>query len=338
MKRKILFSLAGFVFIFSCSKNVESPKQQENIIPISSLKATAGIKGGNWADARDNFQAGYVLPTGITASMSYSSIKSFSQSLATSIKNTVGTNTLRIPINISTVNNWWANYKGVPDGILAAGMKVIICYWCESGSGMGYVKDWNGFKTMWTTVVNAYSGNGNVYFEIINEPYGYSSANDLLNMYSSWLSDHSNAPRGRVICDGTGYSTGVAAIGSDSRISGCLLATHLYTWFYSGNHNLSDWYNKLLSNIGSSNYGRTIVTEAGCAMNTGKNFYGGSSSDNEICYLQGICNACRDKGIAMVYWPVVRDGDTYSMCTRNGTSVSIVNASAKNELNYAYGN
>jgi len=155
-------------------------------------------------------------------------------------------------------------------------------------------------------------------------------------MYQSWLRDHINAPRGRVLCSGTGYSDRVANIGGDSRISGCLCSQHIYGYWASGS--LSYWYNNLISRVGSSNFSKTVVTESGCTMNSGKNFYGGSSSDNEVCYFQGVCNCCRDKGIAICYWPGVRDGDSYAMCTRNGTSLSVVNTSGKNELNWGYGN
>ena len=338
MRKKVIFLLTlltGFVFFLSCSKEKDlNLNNDSSIAPESRLKAGAGgIKGVNWADARDNYQSGWVLPSGINAGDSYSTIKSHAQTICFEFINKLGANTVRIPINPPTVSQWWNNYKGVIDGALAQGMKVIIACWTESGS-IGYVTDWNAFKSMWTTVVNAYAGNSSVYFEILNEPYSYSK-NDLLNMYSAWLGDHSNAPRGRVLCGGTGYSDNVNNIGGDSRISGCLYSQHIYPWWGSGN--LSYWYNNLLGRIGSSNYSKTVVTEFGCVQNSGLNFYGTSSSDNNVCFFQGVANSCRDKGISCCYWPGLRDGDSFSMTTRNSNyKLNIVNSSGVNELKWAY--
>ena len=46
---------------------------------------------------------------------------------------------------------------------------------------------------MWDTVVAKYGGNPNAYFEVINEPYGYSTT-DLNNLYNSWLATYPACP------------------------------------------------------------------------------------------------------------------------------------------------
>jgi hypothetical protein len=335
MKRRILFLLIGSVFVFSCSKK-EGLIPQEISNSGNMLKSTNSFKGVNWADARDNFQSGWVLPSGILSSDSYSTVKSHAQTICSNFQSKLGANTVRIPINYPTVSQWWSNYKGTIDGALAQGMKVIIGYWCESTS-TGYVTNWSNFISMWTTVVNAYSSNSNVYFEIINEPHGYSTTNDLLNMYQSWLSQFSSVPRSRVLCDGTGYSDHVSTIGGDSRISGCLLSVHDYAYWGSYTTN-GAWYNDISGRVGSYS-GNTIVTEFGCTMNSGLNFYGTSSTNNEVCYLQGVANYMRDKGMGGCYWPGLRDGDSFSITTRNSDySLNVVNTSGVNEVKWAWGN
>lgn len=339
MKRKILFSFAVLILIFSCSKNDELVNQGNNGEPVNqdnnNLKAATSLKGVNWADGRDNFQSGWVLPSGITSGNSYDTNKSIAQTICWNFKSKMDANTVRIPINIATVSQWWGNYKGIVDGALAQWMKVIIGYWCESGS-TGYVTNWNGFISMWTTVKNSYGSNSNVYFEIMNEPHGYTSTNDLLNMYSSWLSTFSSISRSRVICDGYGYSENVATIGGDSRISSCLLSYHNYAYWKSFDTNTA-WYNDVSAGIGSYS-SRTIITEFGCTMNSGLKFYGVGSTNNEVCYLQGITNYARAKGMGSCYWPGLRDGDSYSITTRNSSNnLTVVNSDAVKQVNWGWG-
>jgi hypothetical protein len=342
MKSKnLLLSIIGFVLVFSCSKKEDGIKpsgneQQDILVANSDAGSSLGIKGANWACPGDNYSTGNLVLSGLSSGNSYATNKSFAQSMASQFSSKVGANTIRIPINISTVNtSYWNNYKGVIDGILANGSKVIIAYWHENTSN-GYVTDWTGFKNMWTTVCNAYASNSNVYFEIMNEPFGYST-NDLLNMYQTWLSDHSNATRSRVLCGGTGYDDHVSNIGGDSRISGCLYSQHIYA-YWTTHTTTGAWQSDIQGRIGSSNYSKTVISEMGCTMNSGLNFYGSSSTNNEVCYFQGVANACRNDGIAACYWPGERDSDSYSMCTRSGSTLTVVNTSGKNELGWAYGN
>jgi hypothetical protein len=335
MKRKVVFSLVVLVFIYSCSKKDEIIQQESSNSHIS-LKATSSFKGVNWADARDNYNSGWVLPSGILSGDSYSTIKSHAQTICSNFQSKIGANTVRIPINPPTVSGFWNSYKGTIDGALAQGMKVIICCWTESGS-IGYVTNWNNFINMWTTVINTYGSNSNCYFEILNEPYSYSK-NDLLNMYASWLSQFSSIPRSRVLAGGTGYCDNVNNIGGDSRISGCLLSQHIYPWWASYSTN-GAWYNNISGRIG--NYaGRTVITEYGCPMNTGLNYYGTASTDNNICFMQGVCNYMRNNGVGSCYWPGLRDGDGYSLTTLNYSTytLSVVNTSGVNQVKWGWGN
>jgi hypothetical protein len=330
------------VFCFSCSKSDDLVKSTDTSgdVPAIHSKSTGsslGIKGVNWACQGDNYSSSSLVLSGLSSGNSYATNKSTATTIASQFSSLLGANTVRIPINYPTVNtsSYWSAYKGIIDGILASGMKVIICYWTESSS-YGYVTNWTNFISMWTTVINAYGSNSNCYFEICNEPYSYSTS-DLISMYSSWLSQFSSVPRSRVLCGGTGYCDHVVNIGGNSAISGCLYSQHVYGYWASYTTN-GAWKSYIEGRIGSSNYSKTVITEMGCTMNSGLSFYGTASTNVEVCYLQGVGNACRNDGIAACYWPGLRSGDSYSMTTLSGTTLSIVNTSGAQQLGWAYGN
>lgn len=299
--------------MFSCSK--ESIKEENTQQAGSKLKAvtsTSGFKGVNWADARDNYNSGWVLPSGTNASMNYSTLLSNGKKICQGFVD-LGANTVRIPINPPTVSQWWGTYKAVVDAPLSLGMKVIIACWTESSS-VGTVTNSTNFYAMWTTVINTYGSNSNVYFEILNEPYGYSKS-AWLSLCSTWLSKYSSVPRGRVLVGGTGYDDHVSDVGGDRRVSGCLLSQHIYPWW--GNYTTDgQWRTELANRVGSY-ASRTIVTEYGAPMTTGENYAGSHSGNVNVCFMYGIPDQCRNSGMGSCYWPGLRDGDSYSLTTLN---------------------
>jgi hypothetical protein len=76
-------------------------------------------------------------------------------------------------------------------------------------------------------------------------------------------------------------------------------------------------------------------------MNSGKDYQNGSQSDNEIAYIVGSSNVFRNNGIASVYWPGLRDNDSYSIQTRGGSGNNItlttVNSSGVFRVRYGWG-
>jgi endoglucanase len=72
-------------------------------------------------------------------------------------------------------------------------------------------------------------------------------------------------------------------------------------------------------------------------MTTGKNYTGAIGGDGEKAYIQGMTNKCRLSGIASVYWPGLRDNDSYSLYTFNGTTMTLTNASGLSRLQYGWG-
>jgi Ricin-type beta-trefoil lectin domain-like len=204
------------------------------------------------------------------------------------------------------------------------------------------------FYQMWDTVVAAYAGNANAYFEVINEPYGYGTT-DLDNLYNDWLTRYPTVPRSRVILDGVGYATNVSAVGADTRLAGTLLGVHEYTFFVGSPYESeTEWANALAGLIGSY-ASRTIATEWGAPMSPGsKNGASYDTIDYSIPsgsffadYVRGISSELRTLGVGSVYWPGLRDGDWYSLTSRTGTgsaiALTLVNASGLTRLQYAWG-
>ena len=111
--------------------------------------ATNSFRGVNWADARDNYVDGWVIPTGLTASDSYTTVRGKADGILAGFQNLLSANTLRLPVNPQSVNSaWWASYRGAVDSALAHGMKVILSYWEADTHKDGLVDDTAAWNTM----------------------------------------------------------------------------------------------------------------------------------------------------------------------------------------------
>ncbi|ADJ43219.1 carbohydrate-binding protein [Amycolatopsis mediterranei S699] len=311
-------------------------------VPSQAQASTAGLKGVNWADARDNFVNGVLYVSGLGASDTYSSAAATANQVVGQLYSITGGNTVRMPINEPTVSGYWGTYTGAIDTALAKG-KVILAYWAYTG---GKPTDTGRFQQMWDTVVAKYGSNPNAYFEVINEPYAY-SAGDLDNFYYAWLNRYPGVPRDRVILDGTGDAQNVPAVGSDRRLDGTLLAAHDYS-FFAGYESETEWADHIGGYIGAY-ADRTVVTEWGGPMSPGsKNGVHYDTLDYSIPsgsffadYIRGVSAKLRSLGLGSVYWPGLRDGDWYSLTTKAGTGAGIKltlsNPSGLTRLRYAWG-
>ena len=310
----------------------------------SAQASTNGIRGVNWADQRDNFVNGVLYVSGLGASDTYSSAATVANQVVGQLYSITGANTVRLPINEPTVANYWGTYTGAIDTALTKG-NVIIAYWAYNRSKPVST---TAFFQMLDTVVAKYGGNARAYFEVHNEPAGYSTT-DLDSMYNTWLTRYPTVPRGRVILDGAGLATNVSAVGNDSRLNGTLIAVHDYS-FFVGNPYTSEsaWANHLAGLVGAY-ASRTVATEWGAPMSPGsKNGvhydtidYSRSGGNYFNAYLRGISSELRTLGMGSVYWPGLRDGDWYSMTTRTGSGadirLSVPNQSGLARLQYAWG-
>ena len=295
----------------------------------SSASATTNqFRGVNWADSRDNFQSGVLYVSGLSSSDTYASALATGTSVMAQFVSKLGANAVRMPINEATVSTYWSTYTGAIDAVLANGI-VVLGYW-DSGKS-NKPPDMNAFWNMWKTVVDKYGSNNNVYFEIFNEPNMYSTT-DLVTLYTSWLTQFSTVPKGRVILDGTGNAQNVPDIGSVSSLAGCLLAVHDYSFFGSDTWTSeSQWVSQFKGEVGSYS-DRTVCTEWGGPMSPGsKNGvsygsldYSQSPANYFEAYVRGMSSQLRAWNMGSFYWPGLRDGDWYSMTTRSGTGANLV--------------
>ncbi|MFD2934705.1 RICIN domain-containing protein [Spirosoma flavum] len=333
--------LAGFA---SCHKpdqagqNDLAPKEVLSTKAASSRLGVNSIAGANWADARDNFANDSLVLTGLSITDSYATVQSTSDKVVSGFQ-TLGINTIRLPLNPQTVlSPWWGSYQGAIDKAVSKNMKVIVAVWEASNSKDGRIDDVTKFWNLWQVVVNKYGSNPNVYFEPFNEPHGY-SVTDLKSIYLDWLSRYPSVPRGRVVIGGAGYCTDVNSIGSDSQFDGCLLGYHNYAFFNTSITSVNGWDVKFGQDLIYPT--RTIITEFGCPMTTGKN-YTGSATDGELAYLQSITDVMNNRGIASVYWPGLRMKmdrtyiDSYSLTTFDGNALTVTNTTGLARLKYAW--
>lgn len=296
--------------------------------------ATNQFKGVNWADTRDNYNSGWVIPDGLGASDTYAQVYSIASADVKAFQANLGANTVRLPINPPSVSqSWWSAYRGAVDAALADGMKVIIAAWTESSS-VGTITNMSAWQSMWSTVVSEYGGNANVYFEPLNEPYGY-SASQWISIASSWLSSFPSVPHGRVIVAGTGYDDHVTAEGASSALSGTLLSLHYYgTW--NSYTTESAWVSDFNARIGSY-ASRTIVTEFGAPMTTGTNYLTNHSNGQYQSYLAAVTDTARTDSMGSVYWAGLKTGDSYSMEAHSGSTLSNNNASGVTQVRWGWG-
>lgn len=297
--------------------------------------ATNSFRGVNWADGRDNYVDGWVIPTGLSSGDSYATVRTKADGIINGFQKLLGANTLRLPVNPQSVNSaWWGRYKGAADSALAKGMKVIFGYW--EANKDGFVDNTAAWNTMWDRITADYRSNGNVYFEPMNEPFGY-TLNAWVSLCSTWLSRHSNIPRGRVIISGTGYNDNVTGVGAASALNGTLLSLHFYG-FWASDTTRAAWTKNLSNRLGSYS-SRTIIDEAGSPMTTGLTYSGGASQDGNVytAYFAATTDLARSRKMGIVYWPGLRSGDSYSITRQSGSGLAVNNASAVRQLRHGWG-
>lgn len=61
------------------------------------------------------------------------------------------------------------------------------------------------------------------------------------------------------------------------------------------------------------------MDEWGAPMTTGFDYDGPIGDNNFVAYVQADTDTLRSRGIGSIYWPGLRDGDSYSLQTLAGT-------------------
>lgn len=294
--------------------------------------------GVNWADPRDNFADDAVVPSGLLVNDDAETVATKTRSILTGFRDNLHANTVRLPVNPYSVGtSWWTSYKAAIDTATSMGFKVILSYWEGTGTQAdGRIDDVARWNAMWNTLIADYAANSRVYFEPMNEPHGYTSA-DWKNIVATWLTDHAIVPRDRVFVSGRGYNDHVDNLCTDPRFDGTYLSLHHYGFW--GTRTYAGWLQDLTARLGTC-ANRTIEDEFGAPMTTGLNYSDAAATDNFVAYMQADTNLVRQLGMGSVYWPGLRTGDSYSMESITGTgshlSLATNNTSAASLLKWSW--
>ena len=240
---------------------------------------SAGIHCFNWADPGDNFQTGALVLTGLAATDDYATVLASSNAIISGFKTVLNATAFRMPINETTVNTatTWAAYKGIFDAAISQNMKVIVAYWLPPGSN--HIANMTTWNTMWSTVVAAYGTNDLVYFDVFNEPSGYSSA-DFITLVENWMTANPSVPANRVLV--AGYQTDIDVLAQGAALPDCLLNIHIYD---NNTETAATAEANLKTHVGQY-YNRTVVSE-----------YAGGTA-----FLTGLTTQMKAYGMGSCYW------------------------------------
>src|SRR3954447_19905280 len=333
LRRIVIGSVA--LLAVTASAGVSPPASRASQRGHGLHRDTSAFRGVNWADPRDNYAADAVVPSGLSVQDDYRATYRKASGIVREFRHELRANTVRLPINPSSVGSaWWRSYSGAIDASVNQGFKVILSYWEANNAKDGRVDDPQAFAAMWDTVVRTYRWNPHVYFEPMNEPFGY-SLDEWVALTSSWLSRHRDVPRHRVVISGTGYNDNVTGVGAVRALQGTLLSLHFYGYWASDTTEAA-WKANLEPRIGDYGW-RTIIDEAGAPMTIGLN-YGNHEGNVYTAYFGALTETARARDMGIVYWPGLRTGDAYSMTTQLADGDLQVNsASGLAQLQWGWG-
>jgi len=303
--------------------------------PATAGAPPSSFRGVNWAAPGDNYSSAPVVPSGLSTSDAYATVYGITKQMVAGFRHNLDANTLRLPVNPASVGTaWWNSYRATINAATASGFKVILSYWDETPNNDGMIDNTNAWNQMWDILTADYARNPLVYFEPMNEPYGYTD-DQWIQICTTWLADHRAIPRGRVVISGAGYNDHVTTVGPAAALDGTLLSLHFYGYWASST-TVEAWLANLLPRIGPY-ADRTIIDEAGAPMTTSLN-YAVYNGNQYTSYFAAVTQTARDDHMGLVYWPGLRTGDTYSMETLEPDGKLVNNnASGVAQLKWGYG-
>ncbi len=279
------------------------------LLSLLTLQTTAGtaahaatnqFHGVNWADPNDNFVTGHLQPVGLSDTDSYATTYAKATSILKGYQ-ALGANTVRMPFNRATVNSsWWNSYTAAFDAADALGMNVVLAPWLQNG----LIGDTASFYSMWDVVINKYLSNSHFYFDIMNEPWAYSPA-DEDNLAAAWVAHYPQIPRGRIMVPGAWSDIDLCTVGADSRLAGTLLSIHSYTLGGETHPTEAAWVTSFENRICGYD-SRAVLTEFGVPMNTGVNYDGPRDGTNNVSYLYALTDTVRNRSMGSILWAGVK--------------------------------
>ncbi len=308
--------------------------------------STSQFRGVNWANPNDNFVTGDITPVGLSNTDSYSTTYTKATSILKGFQ-VLGANTVRMAFNRATVTgSWWNSYTAAVDAATALGMNVVLAPWLQHGT----IGDSTSFYAMWDTVINKYVSNSNIYFDIMNEPAGYSATSED-NLAAAWVAHYPQIPRGRIIVPGSGADQTLCTVGADARLSGTLLSIHIYGMFGDSHTTEAAWTSDFQGHL-CGYASRAVLTEFGAPMTTGVNYDGPRDGKNDVSYLYAITDAVRSQAMGSILWTGVKnaaqtqgpgpcENASCAITSLQGTApnytLSVTNHSGLDRLQYGWG-
>jgi hypothetical protein len=307
---------------------------------------TSQFHGVNWADPNDNFITGPNVPVGLSTSDNYATTYTKSTAILKGFQS-LGANTVRMGFNQATTSgSFWNSYTAALDAATALGMNIVIAPWLQNG----VIGDTTSFYQMWNVMLAKYGSYGNFYFDIMNEPWGYSAAAED-NAAAAWVAHFPNVPRSHVIVPGAYSDQNLCTVGADSRLSGTLLSIHDYTLGGETHPTEAGWITSFENNICGYS-GRAVLTEFGVPMNTGVNYDGPRDGTNDVSYLYALTDTVRNLNMGSLLWTGVKqatqtqgpgpcENASCAITTLNGSgtnlSLGVTNRSGLDRLQYGWG-
>jgi len=296
----------------------------------------------NWSDPGDNYQTGNIQPTGLSATTdTYATALATANAILSGFQTVLNANSIRVGINEPTVSGtWWTTgYKAIIDAATSQNFKVILGYWAHHN---GKPDDVTAFNTMWQTVITTYSNNPLVYFDIGNEPYGYTES-AWADLVAQWLALFPSVPRARVlvagVVTGNGWDADVTKVGADSRLDGTLLNLHVYP-SNSTSLTAAGWEQVIKQKVGAYS-SRTVATEWGAPLSGGVDYSGPIGTNVNIAFMTGVPEQFRAYSMGGCLWAGLEGTNGMSVAKINGSGstlkLTVTNASGLARLQYSWG-
>jgi len=304
---------------------------------------TSSFRCVNWSDPGDNYQTGNIQPTGLSATTdTYATALVTANAILSGFQTVLKANAIRVGINEPTVSGtWWTTgYKAIIDAATSQNFKVILGYWAHHN---GKPDDVTAFNTMWQTVITTYGNNPLVYFDIGNEPYGYTES-AWADLVAQWLALFPNIPRARVlvagVVTGNGWDADVTQVGADSRLNGTLLNLHVYP-SNSSSLTAAGWEQVIKQKVGAYS-SRTVATEWGAPLSGGVVYSGtGTPTDVNAAYMMGVPEQFRAYSMGGCLWAGLEGTNGMSVAKISGAgstlTLTVTNASGLARLQYSWG-
>ena len=303
---------------------------------------TSSFRCVNWSDPGDNYQTGNIQPTGLSATTdTYATALATANAILSGFQTVLKANSIRVGINEPTVSGtWWTTgYKAIIDAATSQNFKVILGYWAHHN---GKPDDVTAFNTMWQTVITTYVNNPLVYFDIGNEPYGYTES-AWADLVAQWLALFPNLPRAHVlvagVVTGNGWDADVTQVGADSRLAGTLLNLHVYP-SNSNSVTAAGWEQVIQQKVGAYS-SRTVATEWGAPLSGGVDYSGPIGTNVNIAFMTGVPDQFRAYSMGSCLWAGLEGTNGIGLTKMSGTgstlTLTVTNASALARLQYAWG-